>query len=204
MIKFLEKKIQVYIEKEIIKRKEEITLKFNIAIGDLEKSLNYSKSEYEKKEREFLVLKENTELKIKELERVRNAAEEEQKRLWERLDILRDNLNTEDVWIKLWECAYSKAVDAVWPILQKELLHMVELAEQRVYLKAKDEFDIDLKRRIDNLISTANMKEAVPFVKISALIKRVEEVKLNAERVKNIPQIEKCSAQLEILGGLLQ
>src|SRR3990167_6635729 len=61
-----------------------------------------------------------------------------------------------DLWIKLWECAYSKAVDSVWIILQKEMAHMVSLAEERSYVRAKAEFDDDLNKRIEGLKSLAN------------------------------------------------
>ena len=152
---------------------------------------------------ELQTRKLKVESELLELERVRNKAEEEQKRLWDRLDILRDNLNTEDVWIKLWECAYSKAVDSVWIILQKEMAHMVSLAEERSYVRAKAEFDDDLNKRIEGLKSLANTKIDIPALKVLALKKDIEDKMLIAERVKNVAQVSKYMAQLEILGGLL-
>lgn len=185
------KAVDRIIEREVSKRREEIQTEIA--------KLDFS---YKEHILSYNTLKTKVENETKELERVRVKAEEEQKRLWERLDILRDNLNTEDVWIKLWESAYSKAVDAVWPILQKEMLHMVELAEQRAYLKAKTEFDEDLSRRMEHLIKLGNEKEAVPFVKILAIKKDITDKKLVAERIKNEAQIEKYAAQLEVLEGL--
>lgn len=158
---------------------------------------------YDTKLKDLDILKSRVEIELKELERIRIKSETEQKRLWERLDILRDNLNTEDVWIKLWEMAYSKAIDAVWIIQQKEALHLVELAEQRAYLKSKQEFEEDLNRRMDYFIQMNNVNDAIPFVKVLALKKRIEDIRLSAERLKNATQVDKCSAQLETIGGLL-
>ena len=105
-------------------------------------------------------------------------------------------------YIKLWECAYSKAVDSVWIILQKEMAHMVSLAEERSYVRAKAEFDDDLNKRIEGLKSLANTKIDIPALKVLALKKDIEEKMLIAERVKNVAQVSKYMAQLEILGGL--
>ena len=107
-----------------------------------------------------------------------------------------------DLWIKLWECAYSKAVDSVWIILQKEMAHMVSLAEERSYVRAKAEFDDDLNKRIEGLKSLANTKTDIPALRVLALKKDIEEKMLIAERVKNVAQVIKYMAQLEILGGL--
>ena len=186
------------IAREVEKRRNEI----QIGISELDVIYTERKKEYEVKIADIDVLKSKVETELKELERIRIKAEEEQKRLWERLDILRDNLNTEDVWIKLWEMAYSKATDAVWVILQKEMLHLVELAEQRAYLKAKQEFDIDLNQRMDYLMKSGEGKE-VPLVKILALKKDIEDKKLYAEKVKNSALSDRYVAQLEILEGLL-
>jgi len=106
-------------------------------------------------------------------------------------------------YIKLWECAYSKAVDSVWIILQKEMAHMVSLAEERSYVRAKAEFDDDLNKRIEGLKSLANTQTDIPVLKILALKKDIEDKMLIAERVKNVAQVSKYMAQLEILGGLL-
>ena len=105
-------------------------------------------------------------------------------------------------YIKLWECAYSKAVDSVWIILQKEMAHMVSLAEERSYVRAKAEFDDDLNKRIEGLKSLANTQTDIPVLKILALKKDIEDKMLIAERVKNVAQVSKYMAQLEILGGL--
>src|SRR3990167_7987446 len=103
-----------------------------------------------------------------------------------------------DLWIKLWECAYSKAVDSVWIILQKEMAHMVSLAEERSYVRAKAEFDDDLNKRIEGLKSLANTKTDIPALRVLALKKDIEEKMLIAERVKNVAQVSKYMAQLEI------
>ena len=196
--KIFRKAVNQIIAKEVDKRRGEI----QCGIVELDSIYNGRKKEYEVKIADIDVLKAKVEAELKELECIRIKSEEEQKRLWERLDILRDNLNTEDVWIKLWEMAYSKAVDAVWPILQKEMLHMVELAEQRAYIKSKEEFEIDLGQRMEHLMKLGNEKEMIPFVKVLALKKDIEDKKLVAERVKNIAQIERYVAQLEILEAL--
>lgn len=192
------KAVDKIIAREVEKRRNEI----QIGISELDSIYTERKKEYEVKIADIDVLKIKVEKELLELQRIRLQAEEEQKRLWEHLDILRDNLNTEDVWIKLWEMAYSKATDAVWLILQKEMLHLVELAEQRAYLKSKQEFDIDLNQRMDYLMKSGEGKE-VPLVKILALKKDIEDKKLYAEKVKNSALSDRYVAQLEILGGLL-
>ena len=187
------------IANELQTRRQELDL----SVAKLNSEYDFYKKSYEDKLSGLGSLKLKVESELLELERVRNKAEEEQKRLWDRLDILRDNLNTEDVWIKLWECAYSKAVDSVWIILQKEMAHMVSLAEERSYVRAKAEFDDDLNKRIEGLKSLANTQTDIPVLKILALKKDIEDKMLIAERVKNVAQVSKYMAQLEILGGLL-
>ena len=187
------------IANELQTRRQELDL----SVAKLNSEYDFYKKSYEDKLSGLGSLKLKVESELLKLERVRNKAEEEQKRLWDRLDILRDNLNTEDVWIKLWECAYSKAVDSVWIILQKEMAHMVSLAEERSYVRAKAEFDDDLNKRVEGLKSLANTKTDIPVLKILALKKDIEDKMLIAERVKNVAQVSKYMAQLEILGGLL-
>jgi hypothetical protein len=194
--KFFKNKIQEKIDREVKLRKSEIEIA-------AQKEVETSLGQYQLKVLELDNFKQKAENELSDLKSIRERANQEQKEIWEKLNILRDNLNTQDVWVKLWECAYSKAVDAVWSILQRETLHLVDLAEQRAYIKAKEEFDADLKQRIDNLINTSNEKDAIPFVKLLALKKKIEDVKLNSERIKNSAQIEKSSAQLEVLEGLL-
>ncbi len=203
-------------EKEMASREDALKLSRQEVDSKI-KDIDNLKDTYEERQEEYasklssldnLIVKvaneiEKSSKETEELKKVRAKAEEEQKRLWERLDILRDNLNTEDVWIKLWESAYSKAVDSVWLILQKEMLHMVGLSEEKAYLKAKEEFDADLNKRMDYLINMGNDKDSIPFVKVMALKKKIEDVKLNAERIKNVALLEKCLAQEEILGGLI-
>ena len=197
--KIFKKTINKIITKEVDARRAEI----QIGISKLDSIYEERKKEYEVKIADIDALKFKVETQVDELERIRVNAEIEQKELWKRLDILRDNLNTEDVWMKLWEMAYSKATDAVWIILQKEMLHLVELAENRAYIKAKAEFDADLKTRIDYLIKISNDKEAIPIVKVLALKKVIEEKILVAGRSQNSAQVDLFMAQLGILGDLL-
>ncbi len=227
--KVFKKAVDNIITREVNNRSNEVELLLSKAVDKLNQGYEEKKAEYnskivsltddiqikieeleqvrsniEQEHRDKInTLTKGMELQISELERVRNKAESEEKRLWERLDILRDNLNTEEVWLKLWEMAYSKAVDAVWAINQKETLHLIELARQESYLKSKAEFDEDLRLRMDNLIQMSNSGENIPAVKILALKKDIEEKKLQAERIKNESLVNKYSAQLEIIGGLL-
>ena len=191
------------VDKIIVNELQTRRQELDLSVAKLNSEYDFYKKSYEDKLSGLGSLKLKVESELLKLERVRNKAEEEQKRLWDRLDILRDNLNTEDVWIKLWECAYSKAVDSVWIILQKEMAHMVSLAEERSYVRAKAEFDDDLNKRVEGLKSLANTKTDIPVLKILALKKDIEDKMLIAERVKNVAQVSKYMAQLEILGGLL-
>ena len=162
------------VDKIIVNELQTRRQELDLSVAKLNSEYDFYKKSYEDKLSGLGSLKLKVESELLELERVRNKAEEEQKRLWDRLDILRDNLNTEDVWIKLWECAYSKAVDSVWIILQKEMAHMVSLAEERSYVRAKAEFDDDLNKRIEGLKSLANTKIDIPALKVLALKKDIE------------------------------
>lgn len=200
--RMFKKAVDKIIAKEVNVRRAEI----QVGISSLDSIYEKRKKEYEVKIADIDSLKIRTETQISELERIRVKAEEEQKLLWERLDILRDNLNTEDVWMKLWEMAYSKATDAVWLVLQKEMLHLADLAENRAYLKAKSEFDMNLSRLMEHLTKMSNDREAIPFIKVLALKKDIEDKKLIAERNNNDAQKEqiiKFTAQLELIGALL-
>ncbi len=200
--RMFKKAVDKIIAKEVNVRRAEI----QVGISSLDSIYEKRKKEYEVKIADIDSLKVRAETQISELERIRVKAEEEQKLLWERLDILRDNLNTEDVWMKLWEMAYSKATDAVWLVLQKEMLHLADLAENRAYLKAKSEFDMNLSRLMEHLTKMSNDREAIPFIKVLALKKDIEDKKLIAERNNNDAQKEqiiKFTAQLELIGALL-
>jgi hypothetical protein len=200
--RIFKKKVDGIIAKEVDARRAEI----QVGISALDSIYEVRKKEYEVKIADIDVLKSKVETELKELERIRIKSEDEQKLLWERLDILRDNLNTEDVWMKLWEMAYSKATDAVWLVLQKEMLHLADLAENRAYLKAKAEFDSNLSGFMEHLTKMSNDKEAIPFIKVLTLKKDIEDKKLVAERINNDAQKEqiiKLTAQLELIGVLL-
>ena len=133
----------------------------------------------------------------KEVTRVRIKAEQEQENLWKKLDILRDNLNAEQIFSKLWEMAYSKAVDAVWAIFKKETLHLAENARiDGLYegeKKAKEGYDKQLNSAIVTFQGAIN----APL-----LFKRRQEIEeqfLVAQRSKDRETVLVTEAQLNLL-----
>jgi len=157
MFWFIRKRVDKLVQDEFERRKKDLELQ-------VKSEENRLKLESQKNSNDLKVLVASMNTQIDETRRVREKAEEEQKRLWERLDILRDNLNTEDVWVKLWECAYSKATDKVWEIMKKETLHLVELSKDESYVKARNEFNEKLENRINELISKNSDLVNIPLM----------------------------------------
>ena len=206
---FFKKRINTAVQREIANALIQKKLEISTAETALEVDYLKNKAIFDSKivEVKALVEKVNIQsrelnLQIQETQRIRNNAEEEQKKLWERLDILRDSFTADQIWSRLWECAYSKAIDAVWPILEKEIPHLIELAENRAYLKAKQEVDNEYKIQLEGLIKIAGGQE-VPKLKILALKKEIHEKMLYANRVKNTDLESRYSAQLELIELLI-
>ena len=134
---------------------------------------------------------------IKDVARVRIKAEEEQKNLWKKLDILRDNLNAEKIFTKLWEMAYSKAVDAVWAIFKKETLHLAENAK----IDGEIEGERKAKAKYDNMLDSA-IYRFQGTVNAPLLFKRKQEIEakfLIAQRNRDRDTTLKTEAQLELI-----
>ena len=93
--------------------------------------------------------------------RMRERAAEEQKRLWERLDILRDNLNSEQVWMKVWEAAFSKAFDMVWSIHKNQTIQLMDKVREEAVEEAKkqiiDQYDLKYKYMVEQNPAIFNM-----------------------------------------------
>lgn len=179
MFKFIERRIDKIVEQEVQKRKSHIE-------ELIQAKLN-----------EFTALNKRLNWQIKELERTREFTEAEQKRLWERLNILRDNLNTEDVWVKLWECAYSKATDKVWEIMKKETIHLVEIAKEDGYNKAKAELEERYNQKINSAIDTNREKVNVPL-----LVKKKDEANqlyLTYQRVHDKDKESYYKGQIDLI-----
>ena len=113
-------------------------------------------------------------IQIEETKRVRIKSEEEQKLLWERLDILRDNLNSEQVWLKIWEMAYSKATDKVWEIMKSETTHLIELAKKNTYNQAVENLSKIYEQKIADILKNSTEK-----VNVALLLDKKEEFTRN-------------------------
>lgn len=151
------------IDNEVSKRRIEVEQRLRAEEGELRIS-------YQQKLSELNSLNDKLNRQIQEVERVRLNAETEQKRLWERLDILKDNLNTEDVWLKLWECAYSKAVDVVWEIFKKETLRLIELAKENNQEEIEKKFQEQYEAKLQSLI-----KESSDIINVPLFLLKKEE-----------------------------
>jgi hypothetical protein len=163
MLKFIKRKVDDIIVLEVEKRRNEIEKR----ILAEEVKLN---EEYHKKISELRFANERAELEISELKKVREKAQTEQKQLWEKLDILRDNLNSEKVWLNLWECAVVKVTDMVWDIQKKETLKLLDIVRQEGFDKG-----IEANKKIYESKVDALIKASVGEVNIPLLMKRKEE-----------------------------
>lgn len=178
--------------------------KFEIGQAEIELENDYLKNKaiYDSKIVEVKELTVKADIQTQELQRVRLKAETMQEQLWDRLDILRDSFTADQIWSKLWESAYSKAVDIVWPMLEKEMPRLVELAEDRAYLKAKKEAEENYRIQINGLIKETEGQE-VSKLKIISLRKDIHERMLVANRNKNTDLENKCQAQLDLINILI-
>ena len=136
----------------------------------------------------------------KEISRLRINAEVEQKRLWERLDILKDNLNTEQLWNKLWECAFSKSFDVTWELMKKEVTHIAEVSKQEGIELAKKQAEKEYQVKIDKYINSCMEKVNIPLI-----FKRKEEAYknfLNYQRVKDEGRENYYKGQLDLIAEI--
>ncbi len=204
--KLVAKEVAKRTEKEMADKRKELSAEFIKVQNEFQEKSNQEIQESQDKLKvklaEVNLLADTYNLQIDALKKLRDKAEEEQKRLWDRLDILRDSLSADQVWSKLWALAYSKAVDVTWPILEKEIPHLVELAEQRAYLKARQEADDEYKLRLESLIKVAG-NENVSKLKILALKQEIHEKMLIANRAKSVDNENKCLGKLELIDILI-
>lgn len=140
----------------------------------LNSEYNKRKSVYSSQIAELNELTDQVKRKISELSEIRCNAELTQKQLWERLDILRDGLQTEQIWMKLWECAYSKAVDTVWSVLKKETIRLIELAKEDGYKEAEERLAKQYENKLNDIISKCENDINIPLI-----FKRKEKVTLD-------------------------
>ena len=182
------------IDNEVAKRKLEIEERLRIEENKL-------KISYAEKLAELNALNDKLNNQIKEVERTRQNAEAEQKRLWERLDILRDNLNTEQVWMKLWESAFSKAVDVIWGIFKKETLHLIDLAKIDTYAEVEKKLSTQFDKKLGDIIA-----KSIDIVNVPLLLKLKEEAHkqyLIFEKVKDATQMQFYLGQLKLIEEVL-
>lgn len=174
---------------ELNKRFEEIKKNSNEKIKDLIEQENKRIENYaDKKEKLFkqqeeeliefrnkhslliLGLEKSAENQIVKLEETRQKCEVSQKELWDKLDILKDNLNTEQIWMKLWECAFSKAVDVVWSILKNEAVVLSGYAKTDGYKEAEDRLSKLYENKLNDVIEKSNKD-----INVALILKRKEE-----------------------------
>ena len=194
MFAFIDRKVNAIVAKEVERRKKET----QDLILEEEKLL---RQQYNLKVKELDTLKTEVENQVSELKRLRENAITEQKRLWERLDILRDNLNNEQVWIKLWECAFSKAADVTWDIYKKETLHFIEIAKKESFEQGKIEIQKIYENRISDMV-----KESKDVVNIPLLLKRKDEsmsLFLQHQRIKDTDKESYYKGQVDLIGEVL-
>ena len=132
------------------------------------------------------------------------------------LDLLNKQLNeqivsfeekhkkAEEFFNSIWATAYSKAIDAVWPVLEKNIPHLLEIAERKAYEKAQEEFDLQYKLKIQNITSKTQKNDSVPVVKILYKQEKIYDEYLKANRGRNIDLSQKYQAQLDLIKELLK
>ena len=194
--------IEQRVDLEVKSQRETIEKRLSKSLGDMDLIYREKKTHYDNLLVDLENLTQKVNVQLEELKRIRDNADIEQKRLWERLDILRDSFTADQIWSKLWECAYSKAIDAVWPILEKEMPHLIELAENKAYLKAKTEIEEDYKLRIEGLVKEAK-GEDISRVKILVLRSEIHEKMLLANRNKSTDLENRYNAQLEFIKSII-
>jgi len=191
---FFRKIVDKIIDFEVERRKKEVEQRLEIEKDKLWMELAT-------KRQEVYVLTTELETQIKGIEKTRQKAEEEQKGLWERLDILKDNLNANGVMNRLWECAYSKAIDAVWSILKKETIHLTELANEDGQNKAKEEANKQYEKKLDDII-----KKDMSLINIPLLYKLKEESRqqyLIFQRSKDNEKVQYFKGQIDLIAEIL-
>ncbi len=192
---FIKKIIDARIEKEYLARKFEIEERLRQEESRLRQEESRVWLAYQSKIDELNKLNTILHTKICEVKQSYEKAEEEQKRLWERLDILRDNLNSEQVWMKVWECAFSKAVTVVWGIMKDKTVELIDLAVKEKEEETKDKLTKLFHVELDVI------REGGQINKPLLLIRREELHKafLAAERSKDQGKMTCYKAQMEIV-----
>ncbi len=186
------------IQKQVDKRKSEIEQRIK---EEESKILIAHKENIKEEENKLLAIyksrTQQLETLIKDVERVKFRAEDEQKRLWERLDILRDSLNADQIFSKLWGMAYSKAVDVVWDLFKEETKHLVTLSKQDGYNQGELSSKTSYDRKLNELI-----KSSTDGVNIPLLFKRRDEANekyLVSQKSKDIPRESFYKGQIELI-----
>ena len=198
------------IEQEEIKRfQESIEQKYISIQQDFKNKeetlrLNYDsiKNQYDIKSKEFNTSQEELKLKINEIKQLRDEAQLEEKRLWDKLEILKDNLNSEQTWNKLWEAAFSKAIDIVWSIFKKETIHLAKLSFDDGYVKAEE----ILKIKFDNQIKEIekNIQGGLNIVKIMSQYKEAKDNFLSAGRNRDANKQKFYEGQISLIEEVIK
>lgn len=184
--------VDARIEKEFSRRKEELER----MLREEESSLRFIHS---KKIEELNTLNSELSQKIQEVKKVRETAENEQKRLWERLDILRDNLNSEQVWMRLWESAFSKAVDVVWGLMKENTEKLIILAKEEKEKEVSEKLTSKFKQDVERIFKSDKLNKELLSKKYDDLYEKF----LEAERTKQKDKAMNYKAQMEILNEIL-
>jgi len=182
------------IEKEVDKRKLEIEERIK---EEALKSQIQIEQDNKEKLSQLSTLNNSLIFQIEEVKRTREKAEAEQKRLWERLNIIQDNLNTEKIYAGIYECAFSKAVDLVWDIMKNKVNDLVELARKGAYDEAEKNLTLIYEKKLQDIISKSDKDVNIPL-----LFKKKEiahEGFLRADRMGNKKEKDFYEGQLNLL-----
>lgn len=188
---YINKKVDNLIGEELLRRKYKVELEIKEQEQVLRDALKL-------KTNELIELNKKLDIEISEAKRLREKSGEEQKLLWQKLDILRDNLNTEQVWTKLWECAFSKSVDVVWGIMKNETVSLVNKAREEEYERAEKHLKEIYENRYKDFISNCSKDINIPL-----LLKRGEEAKeefLKYGRLKDEIRENYYKSRIDLIG----
>ena len=127
--KLIEKRINLFVEKVLSERKEEIN---NRIAKELELYEAEKKKTISEKTEQLKSLNAELDNGIIDKNNLIIKINEEKSRLSETLSIVNQNLTAHDIWMKLWTVAFDKAMDICWGLQKDNTKKVVSLAKEDV------------------------------------------------------------------------
>jgi hypothetical protein len=187
-----EKQIDKIVNSIIEKRKIEITLAIDKELDDF-KARQKEIFEAKKKEIKDIVL---------ETDGIKEKVLIERNKVSQTLDILRQNLTAEEIWLKLWSVAFDKAMDICWDLTKDKTKEIMALVEDKAYTKSKQEMQEIINKR------DAEVEEKLKSLDINkqAILNAKEEANkfyLIYDRNKDQMKKQYYKGQVDLIGRFL-